>query len=379
MRLYFYRNPSAARDFTRHFSYRVFGSTWEASDPESLPCCLLEGSYVTKQNRSNMRVRAIHLLACTALFMAFVLLSTRGWCQERARLRVSTLFIGSSLLPIWIAQDQGYFRRAGVDVELIWMQSSLSANALLAGEVDVIFGSPQVPLTLLSSKNPPSFVSIGAWASSTEHWLVVNPSIKSVKELEGKVLATSRPKSADHGYQLAILERNGVDTRRITFLSAGGQSGRVAAVESGKVMGSVLNRYYALVLKRKGFQLIEKLERTDYPFPPAIFLVARESLQSKRASLKAFLAGLIEATKRQKTDRDLCLRLLRKHLRLDGSEVIEAAYQDGLTVSYPYFTERQFQVSLDLLNKSLGQSMDLSYQRIVDHSIVEEIARAGGL
>ena len=131
------------------------------------------------------------------------------------------------------------------------MQSNLSTSALLAGEVDVIFGSPQVPLTLLSSKNPPNFVSIAAWASGSEHWLVVNPSIKSVKELEGKMLATSRPKSADHGYQLVILERNGVDTRRVTFLSAGGQSGRVAAVESGRVMGSVVNRYYALLLQAK--------------------------------------------------------------------------------------------------------------------------------
>ena len=325
-----------------------------------------------------MRFKAIYLLASVFL-AASVLFSTPGWCQERARLRVSTLFIGSSLLPIWIAQDQGYFSRAGVDVELIWMQSNLSTSALLAGEVDVIFGSPQVPLTLLSSKNAPNFVSFAAWGSGSEHWLVVNPSIKSVKELEGKVLATSRPKSADHGYQLAILERNGVDTRRVTFLSAGGQAGRVAAVESGKVMGSVVNRYYALMLKGKGFRLIERLERPDYPFPPAIFVAGRDSLQIRRSALKAFLLGLIEATKKQKTDRELCLRLIRKHLRLNSQEVIEAAYEDGITMSYPYFTERQFQVALDLLNKSLGQTTDLTYQRVIDHSLVEEIARAGGL
>jgi ABC-type nitrate/sulfonate/bicarbonate transport system substrate-binding protein len=292
---------------------------------------------------------------------------------------VSTLFIGSSLLPMWIAQDQGYFKNVGLDVELISMQSNLSTSALLAGEVDVIFGSPQVPLTLLSSKNPPNFVSIAAWASGSEHWLVVNPSIKSVKELEGKILATSRPKSADHGYQLIILERNGVDTRRVTFLSAGGQSGRVAAMESGRVLGSVVNRYYSLVLQRKGFRPIERLERPDYPFPPSIFVVGRNSLQTKRSALKAFFTGLIDATKRQKSDKELSLRLIRKHLRLDDQEVIDAAYEDGMTVSYPYFTESQFQVALDLLNKSLGQSTDLSYQRVVDHSLVGEIARAKGL
>ena len=86
-----------------------------------------------------------------------------------------------------------------------WLKRSVPASNL----------EGRMKLKTLSSKNPPNFVSIAAWASGSEHWLVVNPAIKSVKELEGKVLATSRPKSADHGYQLVILERNGVDTRRV--------------------------------------------------------------------------------------------------------------------------------------------------------------------
>ena len=326
-----------------------------------------------------MRRTVFQIFAGICFILASVSWSSHVLSQERPRLRVSTLFIGSSLLPFWIAQDQGHFNRAGVDVELISMQSNLSTSALLAGEVDVIFGTPQVPLTVMSAKSAPNFVAIAAWASASEHWLVVNPAIKSVKDLDGKVLATSRPKSADHGYALIILERNGIDSRRVTFLSTGGQAGRVAAIESGRVMGSVVNRYYALMLQRKGFRSIERLERSDYPFPPSIFVVARDSLQTKRPALRGFFTALIEATKRQKSDKELALRLIRKNLRLDNAEIVETAYEDGLTVSYPYFTERQFQVSLDLLSKSLGQPVELSYQRVVDHSLVEEIARAGGL
>ena len=89
--------------------------------------------------------------------------------------------------------------------------------------------------------------------------------------------------------------------------------------------------------------------------------------------------GLIEGTKRLKGDKELALKLIRKNLRLDNAEIIETAYDDGLTVSYPYFTERQFQVAVDLLSKSLGQPVELSYSRVVDHGIVDEIARNGGL
>jgi NitT/TauT family transport system substrate-binding protein len=295
--------------------------------------------------------------------------------QERERVRVSTLFIGSSLLPLWIGQEQGLFAHNGVDVELIWMQSTLSTSALLAGDVDAIFGTPQSIFAALLTKSPPPLVTIAAWSSASEHWLMVNPAVRTAKDLEGKTLATSRPRSADHGYMIVLLERLGVDPRRTTFIAAGGQAGRAAAVESGSASGSAFNRYYSLQLKRKGFREMAKLERPDYPFPPSVIVVRKDILQTKRKGLKAFLTGMMQSTEKQKTDKELSLRLIRKNLRLQNAEVIEAAYEDGITLSYPFFTERQFQVSLELMAKSGGQPVELSYKQAVDHSLLEEITR----
>lgn len=297
--------------------------------------------------------------------------------QERDKLRVSTLFIGASLAPIWIARDQGIFARNGLDVELIWMQSSLSATALLAGEVDVVFGTPQTIFSVLTAKNPPPLVTIAAWGSASEHWLVVHPTIKSAKDLEGKIIGTSRPRSADHGYTLLILEHLGVDSRKVTFLSTGGQASRSAAVEAGTTVGSSFNRYYMLQLKRKGFRDLAKLERPDYPFPPSIFVVKKDALQNKRKALKSMLLSIMEASEIQKSNKELAVRLIRKNLRLENPEVLEAAYQDGMTLSYPYFTERQFQISLELLGKSMGQSVALNYKQVVDHSLLDELGRPG--
>lgn len=327
------------------------------------------------KNKLNIRRWLIRLICLLSLVHILNPPALRG--QDREKLRVSTLFIGSSLVPLWIAQEQGVFARNGVDVELIWMQSTLSTTALLAGEVDVVFGTPQTILAVLTANNPPSLVTIAAWGSASEHWLVVNPAIKTVKDLEGKAIGVSRPQSADHGYTKLILERMGIDPRRITFLSTGGQASRSVAVESGATMGSSFNRYYTLQLKRKGFRALAKLERPDYPFPPSIFVVRKDALQSKRKALKAMLIAMMESSERQKSDKELSLQLIRKHLRLQDPEVIEAAYEDGVTLSYPYFTERQFQISLELLGKSMGQSVQLNYKQTVDHSLLDEISRPG--
>ena len=325
------------------------------------------------KNRSLIS-RVLTRLVCLTVAVIF-LSAPESNSQEREKVRVSTLFIGSSLLPFWIAQERGLFARGGVDVELIWMQSTLSTNALLAGEVDAIFGTPQSIFAALTAKNPPPLITIAAWGSASEHWLVVNPSVRTGKELTGKTLATSRPRSADHGYMIVILERLGVDPRRIAFISAGGQAGRASAVESGAATGSSFNRYYTLQLKRKGFRDIAKLERPDYPFPPSIIVVRKDALQAKRKGLKGLLTGMMQSAETQKTDKEFCLRLIRKNLRLENAEVIEAAYEDGVTLSYPYFTERQFQVTLELMAKSAGQPIELPYKQVVDHSLLEELTR----
>ncbi|HWH76585.1 MAG TPA: ABC transporter substrate-binding protein, partial [Candidatus Binatus sp.] len=273
------------------------------------------------------KIPAACILVYASFFLSLLFLPlTTARAQEREKLRVSTLFIGSSLVPFWIGQELGIFAKYGIDLELIWMQSNLSTSALLAGEVDTVFGTPQSVFAALTGKNPPPLVTIAGWGSASEHWLVVNPAIKTARDLEGKSIGVSRPRSADHGYTILILERLGIDPRNITFLATGGQAGRSAAVEAGSTMGSSFNRYYTLQLKRRGFRDLAKLERPDYPFPPSIFVVKKDFLQSKRRALKSMLAAMMEASERQKTSKELSLRLIRKNLRIQNPEVVEAAY-----------------------------------------------------
>jgi hypothetical protein len=68
-----------------------------------------------------------------AVLLFLMALPSAAYCQK---LRVGTLYIGSTMLPLWIAREEGYFASRGFDVELIWLQSTLSTMALIAGEAD---------------------------------------------------------------------------------------------------------------------------------------------------------------------------------------------------------------------------------------------------
>lgn len=87
-----------------------------------------------------MLIKLKHLVV-VALLLATVFPAV----AHSQKLRVATLYIGSTMLPLWIARDEGYFARQGLDVELVWLQSTLSTLALIAAEVELIYGTPQDP------------------------------------------------------------------------------------------------------------------------------------------------------------------------------------------------------------------------------------------
>jgi NitT/TauT family transport system substrate-binding protein len=175
-----------------------------------------------------------------AVLLFLLALPSAAYSQK---LRVGTLYIGSTMLPLWIAREEGYFTSRGFEVELICLQSTLSTMALIAGEADLIYGTPQEILLAMAAKSAPPLITVGSLETNSKHWLVVSPNIQSIKDLVGKSLATSRPKAADEGYARIILRRFGVDPSRITFLSAGGQRDRMNALRAGSVEGSVFNTY----------------------------------------------------------------------------------------------------------------------------------------
>src|SRR5256885_993131 len=54
------------------------------------------------------------------------------------RVRSAYVSIGGNMLPAWIAEDQGLFRKHGLDVELSYIAGAAKmSEALIAGELDV--------------------------------------------------------------------------------------------------------------------------------------------------------------------------------------------------------------------------------------------------
>ncbi len=105
-------------------------------------------------------------------FLLFILMVSMGGCnsggQPNTALKITLLPI-IDVLPLYVAQDKGYFKAAGIQVEEVVADSAKNQIALVqAGEVDGIFTdlqtvalldreSPQVKIVLKARKAYPEF------------------------------------------------------------------------------------------------------------------------------------------------------------------------------------------------------------------------------
>lgn len=133
-----------------------------------------------------------------------------------------------------LAEQEGYFDRAGVEVEFIRVeQSPMVMAALRAGEGDMA----NVSLDILLQ-------AVGAGADDLRGvmspnkslpYLIAGRNIGSVADLEGKRFAIGRVGSVDHLLSLRVLVAAGVDTSTLEMVALGQPQARAQALLAGQI------------------------------------------------------------------------------------------------------------------------------------------------
>jgi NitT/TauT family transport system substrate-binding protein len=128
--------------------------------------------------------------------------------------------IGYSDWPGWVAWDiaeqQGFFKKHGVNVKLVWFPVYTdSLNALAAGKVDANCQTWSDTLGPLAQGLPLKAVLVNDNSFGNDA-MIAQPGIKSIKDLKGKKVATELG-TCDHFLMLKGLEANGMKESDVQF------------------------------------------------------------------------------------------------------------------------------------------------------------------
>ena len=167
--------------------------------------------------------------------------------EELLKARIGVLRLSSSA-PVFIAQDKGYFKDAGLDVELKFFDAAQPiAVATASGDVD--FGATAFTAGLYNlagkgvlkviggmSREKPGFPLIGYFASNNAY----AAGLKTPKDLAGKRIAVTQVGSSFH-YSLGLLaDKYGFKLSDVKVLPLQSLSNAAAALKGETVDAALL-------------------------------------------------------------------------------------------------------------------------------------------
>lgn len=183
-----------------------------------------------------------HAFRATTLAAAGVILlggvaacGSSGGSSDPNTIRFGVVSPNADLTPLYAAADQGFFKKAGLDVKITNFTGggASSSAALASGAVDVASGGPGSFIGSIAKKAISG--KIFAQLVDQSYDVVAAKGITDVSQLKGKSIGVSGINSNDHMYLTAVLEHYGMSPHDVTFLSTGTPSNRYAALSSGKI------------------------------------------------------------------------------------------------------------------------------------------------
>lgn len=164
-----------------------------------------------------------------------------AFAQNLEKTKVSIAVGGKNLfyyLPLTIAEQLGYFKDEGLQVEISdFAGGSKALQALVGGSADVVSGAFEHTITMQAKRRQiVAFVLQGrapqiVFGVSTK----AMPNMKSITDLKGKKIGVSAPGSSTNMLANFVLARGGIKPTDVSFIGVGTSAGALSALRSGQI------------------------------------------------------------------------------------------------------------------------------------------------
>ena len=302
----------------------------------------------------------------------------RGAAQERIKISYSS---ADATNVVWFtALDAGFYKKYGIDAELIFIPSSTTSVAsVVSGDVQVANTSgAAVASAVVGGAN---LVLTACYINTLPYELVVHESVKSVEDLRGKSIGISRVGSASDSAARVLIKGLGLEpVKDVPILQVGGTTERAAAFRTGRIAGfpsppGVIHLAqgmpHRILISTADFQ-----KRFEFPF--ICSSTTKSFLSTRRDSVRRITMALIEATHFLKTRKEDSKKLIGKYSRQNNAAYLEASYtamaklHDRVPLVTREGTEAQIK---EALTRKPGAT--LKFEELVDDSIVRELEKNG--
>lgn len=282
-----------------------------------------------------------------------------------------------------VAQNQGFFRKRNVDVQLVLMPNApIAFNALAAGESHFYFGTTS-GTSLGAVVNGLDGVFVAGFINKLVGAFAVGKDIKTPNDLKGKSIGVASLGGGNWMFTMLAFDHWGIEPKRdnITFRIIGNTGVRAQSIASGVIAGSMLGYTFATNLRRDGYPILADVADLNIPFQDSALFTRKSFLAQYPETVENVMRAMLDAIGfiQEPNNKNAVLKSLTQWLRLaktddalEGYEFMRRMYGKRI---YP--TVDGIRNAIRVLSSTNEKFRGLKTEDLVDDRIARKLEKEG--
>jgi ABC-type nitrate/sulfonate/bicarbonate transport system substrate-binding protein len=310
------------------------------------------------------------------MILAVFALRSDGECQPLHKIRIGYPSISSRQAQLWVAKDEGIFRKYGLDVELIFLRGGqVAIQALTGGDPPIV----TIGNVIIANLQGHDIVLVGSVENSYDQSVFARPGIATrVEQLKGKRFGISGFGSATHNAALILFKKFNLEpSKDVTFVTTGTGPERLAAMSAGRIDATFFNPSEVPQATKAGLVEIIQMADLDFEVQGSGLATSRNYIKAHREIVKSALKAYVEGIYYIFANKQPAIRSLSKYMRTSDQEVLDYSYQHYLkrTPKKPHPTMKGIQNLIDMSAPQMPQAKSAKPEQFVDLSFLQELEK----
>ncbi|MSP36972.1 MAG: ABC transporter substrate-binding protein [Deltaproteobacteria bacterium] len=323
-----------------------------------------------------------------SVILVYLCVSLVNWTDAlaaaaRPKVVIAHAAMNFRVAPLWVAQDQGFFSKYGIDSEIIYMRGGPTLmSGMLSGDIQIGWTASSILAPIAEGAD---FVVVAGFNNRVTDELIVRPGIKRPEDLRGKRFGVQSIGGGGWMGAMLGLESLGLEPKRddIRVLVVGDNTFRSQALEAGSIDATVLDGAFSRKAKSKGMISLADFSQANLPMMNHLVAVRRTYLQRQPEIVENVLRALVEglAFTWSAKSKSAVLKSVMRRLRITEMNIAEDGYQELLTRGG---LEKRPHPSLEgvrnvqrLMTTSNPRVGEVKLEEIIDRSIMRKLDDSG--
>jgi NitT/TauT family transport system substrate-binding protein len=196
---------------------------------------------------------------------------------------------------MWIAEDQGFFDKYGIDAELVNAEGARILSGVISKSTPIAFASGADLFEPIVEGA--DILAIYSFENGTPTDMVVGgPDIESADDLQGGTAGANELGGESDSLMRLGLQQLGlepdVDTR---VVSVGGESTRIAALAAGQVDATIVDHALRNEMQEQGFNILYDFTEGDFHLAKSEVITTKSYAEENPETVQCVVNALVDA------------------------------------------------------------------------------------